>query len=264
MKSEKLIRLEESLMKIAPDKKFALAFSGGVDSSILLCAAKRMDMDVFAVTFDTKLTEGSTTVLKAQTFAESLSVPFESLCVDTLSIPEIRSNDKERCYFCKKEMFSRLKKLAQIRGYGVICDGTNADDLLEYRPGLRAKEECGVFSPVAESGLTKKDIREIGNELSLEIAKAPSSPCLLTRFPYGTYVTEEMLYSVELGEALLKQRGYEDTRLRLHGDIARIELPKGADAGTVPVDELQKILDAIGVKYITLDLLGLRSGSMDI
>lgn len=264
MKSEKLIRLEESLMKIAPDKKFALAFSGGVDSSILLCAAKRMDMDVFAVIFDTKLTEGSTTVLKAQTFAESLSVPFESLRVDTLSIPEIRSNDKERCYFCKKEMFSRLKKLAQIRGYGVICDGTNADDLLEYRPGLRAKEECGVFSPVAESGLTKKDIREIGNELSLEIAKDPSSPCLLTRFPYGTYVTEEMLYSVELGEALLKQRGYEDTRLRLHGDIARIELPKGADAGAVPVDELQKILDAIGVKYITLDLLGLRSGSMDI
>ena len=264
MKSEKLTGLENYLMKIASDKKIALAFSGGVDSSVLLYVAKNIGLDVLAVTFDTKLTEKMISISGAKSFADSLAVSYERLCVDTLTIPEIRDNDKERCYYCKKEMFSKLRILAHERGYSVICDGTNSDDLLEYRPGLKAKEECGVISPIADCGLSKKDIREIGNELSLEIAKEPSSPCLLTRFPYGTHITGEMLEAVEAGESELKKCGYENVRLRIHGDIARIELPTCVDIGHIPVFDLQKILSPLGVKYITLDLLGLRSGSMDI
>lgn len=264
MKSEKLTRLEAYLTEVADDKKIALAFSGGVDSSILLYVAKGIGIDVLAVTFDTKLTEKMISISGAKSFAGSLSVPYERLCVDTLSVPEIRNNDRERCYYCKRAMFSRLRMLADERGYSVICDGTNADDLLEYRPGLKAKKECGVISPIADCGLKKNDIREIGNELSLEIAKAPSAPCLLTRFPYGTHVTGKMLEAAEAGEAELKKSGYKSVRLRIHGDIARIELPLDTDPGHVPVAVLQKILSPIGVKYITLDLLGLRSGSMDI
>ncbi len=264
MKSENLIKLETYLLKIADNKKIALAFSGGVDSSILLYVAKNIGMDVFAVTFDTKLTEKMISISGAKSFADSLSVPYERLYIDILSIPEIKNNDGERCFYCKKEMFSRLRMLANERGYDVICDGTNADDLLEYRPGLKAKKECGVISPIADCGLTKNDIRKIGNELSLEIANAPSSPCLLTRFPYGTHITGEMLEAVETGESELKKFGYKDVRLRIHGDIARIELPLGTDCENISVSRLQKILEPIGVKYITLDLLGLRSGSMDI
>lgn len=264
MKSEKLVRLEESLKRIAPENKFALAFSGGVDSSVLLYVAKQMGMQVYAVTFDTKLTEKMISISGAASFAKSLDVPYERLCVDTLSVPQIRNNDRERCYYCKAEMFSKLKELASQKGFSVLCDGTNADDLLEYRPGLRAKKECGVFSPIAECGLTKADVREIGNELSLEIAKAPSAPCLLTRFPYGTCVTGEMLEAVETGESLLKKNGYKSVRLRIHREVARIELPLGTDLSSVPTEALLEVLSPIGVKYITLDLLGLRSGSMDI
>ncbi len=268
MDSANLLKLKNTLLEIAPEKKFALAFSAGVDSTILLNVAVLMGFDVLAVTFNTNLTSRMISISNAKNVAEELGVKHITLDIDVMSDENINCNSKLRCYYCKSKMFSALKKLANENGYSILCDGTNADDLLEYRPGLKAKDECGVLSPIAMASLTKTELREIGNELGLEIAKKPSSPCLLTRFPYGTTVTNEMLETVESGEQLIKDAGFEACRLRVHGNVARIELPIDRLADFVNNSEKQTKLisdiKALGFDYVTVDLEGLRSGSMDI
>lgn len=265
VKSEYLQRLEDAILGIAPEKKLALAFSAGVDSTILLHVMKDMGCDVLAVTFNTNLTRRMISISHAADYAKKLGVKHMTLDIDVMSVPEVYGNSKMRCYHCKSRMFSALADVAKQNGYTVLCDGTNADDLKEYRPGLKAKEECCVQSPIAMSGLTKEELRSIGRELSLEIASKPSSPCLLTRFPYGTNVTEEMLETVETGEEILRDIGFPACRLRVHGNIARIEIPCDRFADfTAQSGILITKLKELGFKYITLDLEGLRSGSMDI
>ncbi len=263
-KSEYLQRLEDAILNIAPDKKLALAFSAGVDSTILLHVMKNMGCDVLAVTFNTNLTRRMISISNAAECAKDLGVKQITLDIDVMSVPEVHGNSKMRCYHCKSRMFSALADVAQQNGYTVLCDGTNADDLKEYRPGLKAKEECGVHSPIALAGLTKDELRAIGRELSLDIASKPSSPCLLTRFPYDSNVAEEMLETVESGEEILHAAGFEACRLRTHGDTARIEIPCDRFAEFTDKRELLiPKLKELGFKYITLDLQGLRSGSMD-
>ncbi len=264
-KSEYLQRLEDAILKIAPEKKLALAFSAGVDSTILLHIMKNMGCDVLAVTFNTNLTRRMISISNAAEYARGLGVKHVILDIDVMSVPEVYQNSKMRCYHCKSRMFAALSDVAKQNGYTVLCDGTNADDLQEYRPGLRAKEEAGVHSPIALAGLTKDELREIGRELSLDIASKPSSPCLLTRFPYDANVEEEMLETVESGEEILHDAGFEACRLRVHGDTARIEIPCDRFAEFMDKRELlTPKFRQLGFKYITLDLQGLRSGSMDI
>ncbi len=263
MKSALLLRLEEEILKSAPGKSAALAFSAGVDSTILLFVLRRMGFDILAVTFDTKLTSKMVSLSNAESIALEYGATHIRLPIDVLSVPEIVNNDKLRCYYCKSAMFSALRKSASERGYSVCFDGTNADDLKEYRPGLRAKDENGIISPIANAGLTKEDIRAIGRELGLEIASAPSSPCLLTRFPYGTHVTQKMLEAVEAGEGILTEAGFLSRRLRIYGDSARIEIPDPENRTGVPIEELEELLKSIGVKHISIDPTGLHSGRMD-
>ncbi len=263
-KSEYLQRLENAILEIAPDKKLALAFSAGVDSTILLHVMKDIGCDVFAVTFNTNLTQRMISIANAKAYAEKLGVKHVTLDLDVLDIPEVCNNDKMRCYYCKSRMFSALRDVAGQNGYTVLCDGTNADDLKEYRPGLKAKDECGVHSPIALAGLSKENLRAIGRELSLKTADEPSSPCLLTRFPYGTAVSSEMLEIAESGEEFLHEAGFPACRLRICGDTARVEIPCDRFSDYENLKHvIEPKLKEFGFKNITLDLRGLRSGSMD-
>lgn len=243
MKSDNLLKLENSIRNIAPEGKFALAYSGGVDSSILLAVARGMGLDVLPLTFDFQ---------------------------DSLKVPEVRENGKERCYYCKSNMMKHLRTRAREQGYDILCDGTNADDRKQYRPGLRALEELGVRSPIGEAGITKEELRAIGRELGLPVASKPSSPCLLTRFPYDTYVTDEMIAAVGTAEKIVKGNGYEACRVRVFGSLSKIEIPKAELPSALEKDSnihfSDKVLDTlkpIGVTEVIFDPKGLRSGTMD-
>ena len=263
--SENLIKLKHRLKEIANDNKLCIAFSDGVDSTALLKVATDAGLKVLAVTVNTQLTKNKTNLEKARQTAELMNANYKIVDIDMLLDENIASNDKLRCYYCKSKMFSSIKKVAAKNGFTEVCDGTNTTDLNEYRPGLKAKIENGVHSPFAECGLSKKDVRVIATELSLSVATKPSSPCILTRLPYGTKVTKDMLEKVQAGEDVLKSYGFHDCRLRVHSDIARIEIPQ-SDFGSLlkQKDKITYELKKLGFIYITLDLNELRSGSMDI
>ena len=238
--SDNLTKLIATLRSVAQDGKLAIAYSGGVDSTILKEVAILAGLDVLLLTFDLDR---------------------------ALELPEVRCNDKRRCYYCKSLMMRSLKEEASSQGFDVLCDGTNADDLNEYRPGLVALKENGVISPIAQSGLTKEELRSIGRELSLEAADKPSSPCLLTRFPYDTPVSKEMLDAVGKAEALVRANGTGNCRVRIFGDLSKIELPlevlDSFNLSSTLKEELLLILSPIGVNNIEIDPKGLRSGTMD-
>ena len=240
MKSNNLIRLENTIKDIAKDGKMALAYSGGVDSSILLAVARGAGIDVLPLTFD---------ITKAR------------------EIPQVCNNAKDRCYHCKKLMMSTFRKEAAEKGYEVLCDGTNADDRKQYRPGLKALEEEGVRSPIAEAGLTKEQLRAIGRELGLPVADKPSSPCLLTRFPYDTYVSEDMITAVGKAEDIVKEAGFPACRVRVFKDTSKIEVPLAQISDMEKEFDLKnkvlEILKTIGVSEVIVDEKGLRSGTMD-
>jgi uncharacterized protein len=184
-----------------------------------------------------------------------------------LSFPEIvRHNPVERCYLCKKILFSRIAEYASENGYRYVLDGTNADDALTSRPGLKALKELSVRSPLAEAGFTKKEIRESLLKNGLDIWDKPSLACLLTRIPYDTEVSEGMLRMIENAEDYLFEKGYPGTRVRVHNDIARIECMPGYLEKIIRDPERELIvnnLKEIGFRYISLDLEGYKSGSMD-
>lgn len=259
-----LEKLKNTLYSIAPNRRIVLAFSGGVDSTILLYVMKHFDFDVLAVTFFTGLTDDRDSIYKAEAIAKEFNAQHIVKEFDALSIPGIMDNSKERCFICKSRMFEELSRIASENGYDVVCDGTNADDLGEFRPGLRAKEKYKVKSPIAMSGIRKSEIRDIGRSFSLDIANAPSSPCLLTRFPYGTMVSKEMIASVEKGEKILHSYGFLSCRLRHYGDVARIEVPVDRIDELLRIEEeISQSIKALGFREVQIDMDGLRSGSMD-
>ena len=265
LKSEKQKKLERILLDETEGKKVVLAFSAGVDSTILLYIMRSLNIDVTAVTFDMGIADSSALCEKSKHLAEDCGADYVLEKIDAMAIEAVRENRKDRCYFCKKAMFSRLRSIAEDIGASVVLDGTNADDLKEYRPGLRARDELRIKSPVAMAGITKAELREIGKFMGLKAAGEPSSPCLLTRFPYNTHITPEMTDRVYRGEKILHEVGFKDCRLRCHGSLARIEIPKDrfSDLNNSK-DYIYEKIHNLGFDYVTLDLNGLRSGSMDI
>lgn len=247
--------------------RVALGFSGGVDSTYLLRAA--LDAlgaeRVLAVIADTPS-------LPRKEFAEALRLAesMGAVCLvidpDELSDPAYAANPADRCYFCKKHLFSLIAKVAAERGYPVVLDGNNADDAGDYRPGRRAAVELGVKSPLMESGLTKAEIRELSARAGLPTADKPAMACLASRVPYGTPVTAEVLAQVERAEDALRASGFVQCRVRHHGDVARIEVP-AQDLPRLMGDALRERLvleiKAAGYRYVTLDLQGYRMGSMN-
>ena len=243
------------------------AFSGGVDSSLLLTVLSeiyaRKPFPLLAVVFATAFHTAEETA-SAMKQAEELGVPAELVERDVLSDLVLRGNPKDRCYHCKRGLFSEMKQIAEAHGIKNLVDGTNADDTKVYRPGRKALEELGVLSPLALCGFMKDEIRAAARELLIPVADKPSTPCLATRFPYGTVMTDEALRRVEHGEAVLREFGLKVVRLRVHGDVARIETdPAGFELAAARRFEIAFALRKEGFPYVTLDMEGFRSGSMD-
>ena len=245
-----------------------VAFSGGVDSGLVLAmaceAAKEAGTKVLAVTMDTVL-HPAADLDAARKALKDTEAEHAVLHLDELSVPEILYNPADRCYLCKKELYSRMQAFAQERGIRILLEGSNEDDLHVYRPGLKAIRELGVKSPLAEAGLTKKEVRKLAAEYGLSAADRPSAPCLATRLPYGTKIDMELLARIDQAETWLRDFGWKNVRLRVHGDIVRLEIDKESfDSVLRQADVITARLKELGFIYITLDLEGFRSGSMDV
>lgn len=262
-KEKKLAKLLAELTK----EDVCLAFSGGVDSSMLLKAlvdgAARTGKKVYAVTFDTRL-HPSCDLKIAQQVAEELGGLHKVISVDELEQEEIRCNPVNRCYLCKRHLFLGLKEFAKERGIRHILDGTNEDDMHMYRPGIQALKELGIISPLAELHITKAEVKALAAEYGISVASRPSTPCMATRLPYNTEIDYKILDRIAAGEAYLRELIPGNVRLRLHGEIVRIEV----DPEQIPVlvdqqEQVTAYLKSLDFRYITVDLEGFRSGSMD-
>ena len=203
---------------------------------------------------------------EAEELAKQFSVPFFRLEYDPLSIPEVRNNCLERCYFCKKYFFTKIREFAAEKNLFYVIDGTNADDLTKYRPGQKAIRELGVRSPLAECNFSKAEVRQLSRELGLSTAEKPASPCLATRFDYGMELTAEKIRKVAAGEAVIRKFVPQaaEIRLRIDNSTARIEVSSDQLPALLRSQaELFQELHSIGFKDITIDPRGYRSGSFD-
>jgi len=243
-----------------------VAYSGGVDSSVVLAvAALELGPRALAV-IGRSATYATGELALALAQAKLLGVTPRVVDTAELDDPRFVNNPVDRCYFCKGELYVKLAALARAEGFAAVLDGTNADDLKDHRPGRKAADEHAVRSPLAELGFAKADVRALARELGLPSADKPATPCLSSRFPYGARITPEQLRQVESGEAWLRARGFSDVRLRHHGTVARLELPAG-ELSRLLDDALRadcvRALKALGFTYVTLDLQGFRSGSLN-
>lgn len=257
-------RYRRLLADLAGLKSAVLAFSGGLDSSFLLHAASRaMGEGLIAVTLDTPYAPRAE-IAEAATLAGRLGVRHVVLPV---AFPEaLRDNPPERCYLCKKTLFTTLRELATNQGIAHVLDGANLDDLDDYRPGMRALAELGIISPLLAAGIDKDDIRALSREAGLPTWNKPSGACLLTRLPHGTRVTAEDLTRIDMAETWLRGLGFPAVRLRSHGDLARLEVPRDQAPAVLEADARHGIdakLKALGYRHVTLDLAGYRMGSLN-
>ena len=249
------------------EEDICIAFSGGVDSSLILKlatdAAKQHGRKVYAVTFDTVL-HPRADIEVAKAVVKEMGAIHHIIEVDELTNPKIQNNDRDRCYYCKLSLFEHLSDFAKGKGITTIIEGTNHDDLSQYRPGIRAVKELGVFSPLAEWGLGKEAIRAWAKELGISVSERPSAPCLATRLPYDTPVDLGLLKRIEKGEKYLRELGFKNVRARVYGDKVRVEVdkemvPTALEQEAAIASELQKW----GFSPIIIDPEGFRSGSMD-
>lgn len=260
--SEKLDRLRSL---IAGSGAAAIALSGGTDSTFLASVAASVPgFRVMALTVRTPyMFDGE--LRDAAIFCKSISLGHMEI---SLPMPaSLGDNPPQRCYLCKSELMGAIVAAASEQGFDTVFDGTNADDLHEYRPGIRALAELGIRSPLAEAGLAKNEIRELAREAGLEVSDKPSNTCLLTRFPHGTMVTVSDLRKAYEAEMSIAALGFAGARVRVHGELVRIEIRKEELARLADEDTRKKITAAIrksGYRYVTVDLEGYRSGSMDI
>jgi uncharacterized protein len=234
-----------------------VAFSGGVDSGLLCAAAWRaLGNQMLAVTVQSPV-ESMGDVDSARALAEQVGFPLRILDYDDLANPEFVSNPPERCYICKLARFRLLGQLAAKEGYAVLIEGSNADDLNDYRPGRRAVIETGAASPLLELGFGKGEIRALAKAFSLSVWDRPSAPCLATRFPYGSPVTLEGLRQVAAGERYLHELGFKTVRVRQHGQLARLEVgPEEIERLAALREQVSAYFKSMGFNYVTADLNG--------
>jgi pyridinium-3,5-biscarboxylic acid mononucleotide sulfurtransferase len=246
--------------------RLLVAYSGGVDSAYLAWTAHReLGENMLAVIADSP-SLARTQLAEAIAFANEQGIPLEVIPTSELDNPEYARNDGQRCFHCKDELFGVMEKLRAARGFDAIAYGVNADDQGDFRPGQKAAREHHVAAPLLAAGLTKQEIRELARQAGLRIWDKPASPCLSSRIEYGRPVTLEALSVVERGEDAIRALGFRQFRVRHHGEIVRIEiareeLPRALDPAMAA--EFTRIFKALGFKFVTLDLEGFRSGSMN-
>lgn len=262
MQHEKFLHLNQILRDM---EKVVVAFSGGVDSTFLLKAALDClgPQHVLAVTADSE-TYPSSELTEAKRIAEELGVRHQVIETSELSIPGYSENTRNRCYFCKKNLFEHLVPIMKEQGYQNVIYGLIADDLSEHRPGTIAAKELAVRGPLQEAGLTKNEIRELSREQGLSTWNKPSFACLSSRIAYGEPITLEKLSKVDQSEQFLRRLGIGQVRVRTHGEIARIEVEaKDMLFLLERYEEVAQTIQSYGYTYVTLDLLGYQSGSMN-
>jgi uncharacterized protein len=263
IKKEKLNNLRNILSEIG---SVLIAYSGGVDSTFLLkIAREELGDKIIAVTVKSEIHYLSE-VTDAKKMAQKFKVKHLFIDIDILSNKEFVNNPKERCYICKKEIFSRISEIAKELNLNFVADGSNYDDLSDYRPGMKAVRELRIRSPLQEALLTKDDIRLLSKEMDLPTWDKPSNSCLATRIPYGDKITLEKLKRIEKAEGFFHDLGIEQVRVRCHNKLAKIEVGEKDLLFLMEEDLRKKIiskLKQLGFIYVTLDLQGYRSGSMN-
>ena len=243
-----------------------VAYSGGVDSAyVAFIAARVLGERMLAVTADSP-SLAARHRQEAIAFAHRFAIPHLLIRTEEFDDPNYRRNPPNRCYYCKRELYEKLPRLARERGFRAVCDGANLDDLGDFRPGRQAAREFGVISPLIECGITKADVRELSRRHGLPTWDKPASACLASRIPYGMAVTWEKLRTIERGEDLLRDLGFRLFRVRHHGALVRLEL--GADElrrALEPgmIERLVRAFKARGFTFVTLDLEGYRQGALN-
>ena len=260
---EKYMKLKASL---AGYGSVAIAFSGGVDSTFLLQAAHEVLGDRAVAVTAAPIFVPSRELEEAQAFCRERGIRQNVISAEELNLDGVRHNPPDRCYLCKKEIFGKMLAVAAREGISVVAEGSNMDDTGDYRPGTMAIQKLKVRSPLLEAGLTKQDIRDLSKELGLSTWDKPSFACLASRFVYGETITDEKLRMVDRAEQLLLELGFRQFRVRIHGNLARIELLPTEIQRAAEEETREKIVSKLkefGFSYVTLDLAGYRTGSMN-
>jgi uncharacterized protein len=259
----KLENLKESIRRMG---SLAVAYSGGVDSTFLLKVAHDvLDANVIAVTARSS-TYPEREFREATDFAQKIGVKHRVIVSEELDIEGFSDNPVDRCYFCKRELFTKILDVAKQHGLKYVADGSNIDDLGDYRPGMKAVMELGVVCPLKDAGMGKNDIRILSKEMNLPTWDKPAFACLSSRFPYGQKITREKLEVIDKMEQFLMDSGFRQVRVRHHGDIARIEVSaeeRRKFFDTDLMDVIHEKFRQFGFAYVALDLKGYRTGSMN-
>jgi uncharacterized protein len=257
-------KLENLKTRLNVYKSAVIAFSGGVDSTFLARIAKDVYGSNLLLITATSSTYPFYELEEAKSLALLLGIKHKIIVSEEIDIPGYTDNPPDRCYYCKSELFGKIKYIATKEGYEVIFDGSNADDLKDFRPGMKAKQEKGVISPLAETGFTKNDIRQFSTEYNLPTATKQSYACLASRFPYGEKITKIKLDRLGMAEFEVRKLGFTQFRIRSHENLARLEfIPSEMDKAWGIKSQLEDICKKSGFSYITIDLTGYRTGSMN-
>lgn len=241
-----------------------VAYSGGVDSALVMAVAHRELGDKALACIGISPSYPAREMRDAVKLAEELGVPYRLVNTEEYLDPNYAANPNNRCYFCKSELHNRLKEILVQEAWGIVLDGNNASDVGDYRPGMAAARERGVRSPLLEADITKAEVRELAHYLGLPVWDKPAMACLSSRVPHGTPITPELLRQIEAAEDVLVELGFRQFRVRHHNELARLELPveefaRAIEQHTTIVNGIK----AAGYRFVTLDLAGFRSGSLN-